>query len=95
MFEFIRTHQRLMQFLLLLIIFPSFAFFGIESYTRSQATAGATVATVAGQAVTQQELDAALREQLDKFRQSYGPQFDSKMLNTPEMRKNVLDELIA
>ena len=95
MFEFIRTHQRLMQFLLLLIIFPSFAFFGIESYTRSQATAGATVATVAGQAVTQQELDLALREQLDKFRQSYGPQFDPKMMNTPEMKKSVLDELIA
>jgi len=29
MFDFIRTHQRLMHFLLLLFIFPSFAFFGL------------------------------------------------------------------
>ena len=95
MFEYIRTHQRLMQFLLLLIIFPSFAFFGIESYTRSQAAAGATVATVAGQVVAQQELDGAMREQLDKFRQMYGAQFDSKLLNTPEMKLGVLDELVG
>ncbi|NDI84051.1 SurA N-terminal domain-containing protein [Undibacterium crateris] len=95
MFEYIRTHQRLMQFLLLLIIFPSFAFFGIESYTRSQAAAGANVATVAGQSITQQELDNALREQMDTMRQNYGPQFDPKMFNTPEVRQNVLDELIA
>src|SRR5450830_750795 len=95
MFEYIRTHQRLMQFLLLLIIFPSFAFFGIESYTRSQAAAGAAVATVAGQQVMQAELDAALRDQLDKFRQSYGAQCDPKLMNTPEVKQNVLDELIA
>ena len=95
MFEYIRTHQRLMQFLLLLIIFPSFAFFGIESYTRSQAAAGAAVATVAGQQVMQAELDADLRDQLDKFRQSYGAQFDPKLMNTPEVKQNVLDELIA
>jgi len=95
MFEYIRTHQRLMQFLLLLIIFPSFAFFGIESYTRSQAAAGAAVATVGGQSVMQAELDAALRDQLEKFRQSYGAQFDPKLMNTPEVKQNVLDELIS
>ncbi|MFZ6861415.1 SurA N-terminal domain-containing protein [Undibacterium sp. Ji67W] len=95
MFEYIRTHQRLMQFLLLLIIFPSFAFFGIESYTRSQAAAGAVVATVGGQSVMQAELDAALRDQLEKFRQSYGAQFDPKLMNTPEVKQNVLDELIS
>ncbi|MBI3284184.1 MAG: SurA N-terminal domain-containing protein [Burkholderiales bacterium] len=94
MFEYIRTHQRLMQFLLLLIIFPSFAFFGIESYTRSRASDNA-VATVGDQSISQQEFDAAIREQLDRLRQMYGPQFDAKMLNTPEARQNILDDLIA
>jgi len=75
--------------------FPSFAFFGIESYTRSQAAAGAVVATVGGQSVMQAELDAALRDQLEKFRQSYGAQFDPKLMNTPEVKQNVLDELIS
>ncbi|MFZ6658236.1 SurA N-terminal domain-containing protein [Undibacterium sp. TJN19] len=94
MFEYIRTHQRLMQFLLLLIIFPSFAFFGIESYTRSRG-GDTAVATVAGSPISQQDFDAALRDQLDRFRQMYGPQFDAKMLNTPEAKQNILDELIA
>ncbi|CAN5747246.1 SurA N-terminal domain-containing protein [soil metagenome] len=94
MFEYIRTHQRIMQLLLLLIIFPSFAFFGIESFTRSNGS-GTAVATVAGQNISQQEFDAAQREQLDRLRQTYGPQFDSKMLSTPEARQNILDELIS
>ncbi|MFZ6719534.1 SurA N-terminal domain-containing protein [Undibacterium sp. Ji49W] len=94
MFEYIRTHQRLMQFLLLLIIFPSFAFFGIESYTRSRG-GDTAVATVAGTSITQSELDQATRDQLDRLRQMYGPQFDSKLLSTPEAKQNILDELIA
>lgn len=94
MFEFIRTHQRLMQFLLLLFIFPSFAFFGLEGYTRFREGDNA-VAKVAGQSITQQELDAAQREQMERFRQMFGAQFDPKMLDTPEAKQNILDGLVA
>ncbi|MFZ6749641.1 SurA N-terminal domain-containing protein [Undibacterium sp. Ren11W] len=94
MFEYIRTHQRIMQLLLLLIIFPSFAFFGIESFTRSNGAATA-VATVAGQTISQQEFDSAQREQLDRLRQTYGQQFDSKMLSSPEAKQGLLDELVS
>jgi peptidyl-prolyl cis-trans isomerase D len=94
MFEFIRTHQRLMQFLLLLIIFPSFAFFGLEGYTR-MTTGENAVAKVAGIPITQQELDAAHQEQLQRYRQMFGAQFDAKMFDTPEARRNQLDSLIA
>lgn len=94
MFEYIRTHQRLMQFLLLLIIFPSFAFVGLQSYTSSRGASDA-VATVAGQSISQQEFDAAQRDQLERLRQAYGAQFDSKLLNTPEARQSILDELIT
>jgi peptidyl-prolyl cis-trans isomerase D len=94
MFDFIRTHQRLMQFLLLLLIFPSFAFFGLESYTRSR-DADTSVAKVAGQSITQQEFDAAQREQIERFRQMLGQQFDPKMFDTPEARQGILDSLIA
>ncbi|NEX62852.1 SurA N-terminal domain-containing protein [Noviherbaspirillum galbum] len=94
MFEFIRTHQRLMQFLLLLLIFPSFAFFGLESYTRFRERDNA-VAKVAGQSISQQEFDNAMREQMERFRQMFGPQFDPKMFDTPEAKQGVLDSLIA
>lgn len=94
MFEFIRTHQRLMQFLLLLLIFPSFAFFGVESYTRFREHDN-TVAKVAGHSITQQEFDAAQREQMDRLRQMFGSQFDPKMFDTPEAKQAILDNLIA
>jgi peptidyl-prolyl cis-trans isomerase D len=83
-----------MQLLLLLIIFPSFAFFGIESLTRSS-NADNAVATVAGQAISRQEFDSAQRNQLERLRQAYGQNIDQQLLNSPEAKKNTLDELIA
>ena len=59
MFEFIRTHRRLMQFLLLLIIVPSFAFVGLESYIR-MSDREPVVAKVDGQDVSQREWDLSL-----------------------------------
>lgn len=94
MLEFIRTHRRLMQFLLLLIIFPSFAFLGLESYTR-MSDRDEPVAKVAGQNITQQEWTAAQSRQLDRFRQMFGEQFNPAMFDTPEARQGVLDNLIA
>jgi peptidyl-prolyl cis-trans isomerase D len=94
MFDFVRTHQRLMQFLLLLLIFPSFAFFGIQSYTHMQEGDDA-IAKVGGASITKQEFDNAQRRQLDRMRQMFGGQVDPKMFDTPEMKQNVLDTLIA
>lgn len=94
MFEFIRTHQRLMQLVLLLLIFPSFAFFGLESYTRMSGGDNA-VAKVAGQSITQQEWDTALRDQMERFRQMFGARFDPKMFDTPQVKQEILDNLIA
>ncbi|MDY7547853.1 SurA N-terminal domain-containing protein [Glaciimonas sp. CA11.2] len=94
MFEFIRSHQRLMQFMLLLLIIPSFALVGLQSYTSFGDSANA-VAKVAGQSITQQELDAAQRQQMDRMRQMFGAQFDAKMFDTPQAKQGVLENLIA
>jgi peptidyl-prolyl cis-trans isomerase D len=93
MLEFIRTHQRLMQFLLLLIIFPSFAFVGIQSYS-GFGDAANIVAKVGNQTVTQQELEAAQREQIERVKRMFNGQVDPKMFDTPEAKKNALDGLI-
>ncbi|AMO99823.1 surA N-terminal domain protein [Collimonas arenae] len=94
MFEFVRTHQRLMQFLLLLLIIPSFALVGLQSYSSFGDSAN-TVAKVAGQPITQQDWDAALRDQMSRMQQAFGERFDPKMLETPEAKKGVLDNLIT
>ncbi|TFW27072.1 SurA N-terminal domain-containing protein [Duganella callida] len=94
MFEFIRTHQRLMQIFLAIIIVPSFAFVGIGSYKSFGDDAG-TIAKIDGKPLTQLEFDNAVRTQLDNYRQQMGAQFDQKMFDTPEFKQKVLDQLIA
>jgi peptidyl-prolyl cis-trans isomerase D len=94
MFEFIRTHQKLMQILLAIVIIPSFVFVGVQGY-ESMGDGANTLAKVDGKPVTQQEFDNALRRQLDQYRQRFGEQFDQKLFDTPEFRQGVLDNLIA
>jgi peptidyl-prolyl cis-trans isomerase D len=95
MFEFIRTHQRLMQFLLLLLIVPSFVLVGVSSYNNRGSGGNDGVATVDGKAITQQEWEAAQRRQLDQARQMMGDRFDQKLFDTPEAKQAVLDQLVA
>lgn len=94
MFDFIRTHQRLMQLVLLLLIVPSFVFFGIQGYERMSQN-NRDVAKVGGQPITQGELDSAQREQLNRMQQQLGQGFDASMLDTPEARAQTLEGLIA
>lgn len=94
MLEFFRTHQRLMQIVLLLIILPSFAFFGLQSYT-SMAERDPAVAKVGGQDVSQREWDAAQARQLERFKQIFGDQFNAAMFDTPEAKMGALENLIA
>ncbi len=94
MLEFFRTHQRLMQIVLLLIIFPSFAFFGLQSYTQ-MGDRDAPVAKVAGQDVSQREWDAAQARQLERFKQVFGEQFNPAMFDTPEAKMGALENLIS
>jgi len=93
MFEFIRTHQRLMQFLLLLLILPSFVLVGVSQYESRGSNDG--VATVDGRTITQQEWEAAQRRQIEQARAMMGAQFDQKMFDTPEAKQEVLDGLVA
>ncbi|MBL8382596.1 MAG: SurA N-terminal domain-containing protein [Burkholderiales bacterium] len=96
MFEFIRTHQRLMQFLLLVLIVPPFAFFGIDGYKQFTEDTGA-LAKVAGHTITQQEYAQAQRDQMERQRdvaRSLNVPFDAASLDTPAARAAVLDSLV-
>ena len=93
MFDFVRTHTRLLQFLLLILILPSFVVFGIQGYSSFSDGANLTVATVAGQAITQGEWDASHQEQVQRVRQQM-PNVDPKLLDSPEARADTLDVLV-
>jgi len=94
MFEIIRTHKRLLWAALMLLIIPSFVVVGFQSY-QSRGDAGAGVAKVAGQKITQQEWDEAQRKQIDQYRQMLGARFDQKMFDSPEAKRAVLETLLV
>lgn len=92
MFEFVRRHKRIMQFVLVLLIVPSFALFGIEGYQRFS-EGNAAVARVAGRDITQTEWDEAHRQQADRLRQQM-PGIDARLLDSPEFKYQTLEQLL-
>ncbi|WDD93893.1 SurA N-terminal domain-containing protein [Burkholderia sp. FERM BP-3421] len=93
MLDFFRNHQRLMMFLLLLIVLPGLGIVGIQGF-RGFFDETANVAEVNGHKITRAEFNTALRQQVDQARQMLGAQFDAKTFDSPERRQQLLDNLI-
>ncbi len=93
MFDFVYKHKRALQWLLALVIIPPFAFFGVDSYLRGGEST-ATIATVNGQAVNQQEFNVALRERQEMMQNMSGGKIDPAMMDNPEMRFAVAESLV-
>ncbi|MDA1118699.1 MAG: SurA N-terminal domain-containing protein [Proteobacteria bacterium] len=93
MFEFIQKNKRLAQVVLVLMVIP-FAFFGLESYTRSSGGKDA-VATVDGVGITQREFGDELRLQQERLRTAFRRGIDADALDTPETRRALLDSLLS
>ena len=92
MFEAVRNNKRFAQIILAILIIP-FAFFGMDAYF-SDGPGSTEVATVGGSRISAFEFDEALRDQQDRLRQSMGNQVDRALLDSPELRRAVLDNLI-
>ena len=93
MFESVRTHRRWMMLFMLVLIFPSFVFFGIQGYN-SFIDGDNALASVDGSPITQQEFDQAQRDRIERLKQSFGPDFDPKLLETQEARASILDGIV-
>jgi len=91
MFDAVRNNKKIVQVFLALITLP-FAFFGVESYVRNAGT-GDDVAKIGDVKITQQQFRQALRDQQERLRGQLG-QIDPKLLDNPEARKAVLDDLV-
>ena len=93
MFDFIRNHQRWMQLILLLLILPSFVFFGVQGYS-SFISNEPELASVDGKGITLGEFNNARRAQLEQYRTMLGAQFDAAAFDTPAFREQLLNTLI-
>ncbi|MGB7501959.1 MAG: SurA N-terminal domain-containing protein [Azonexus sp.] len=92
MFDAVRNNKKIVQIFLALITLP-FAFFGVDSYVRNAGT-GDAVAKIGDVKISPQQFQQAMREQQERLRTQMGAQFDAKMLDTPEARKAILDDLV-
>jgi peptidyl-prolyl cis-trans isomerase D len=88
-FDLVRNNQKVSQIILAMIILP-FAFFGIDSYMGGGG--GSEVAKVGKSSITQDEFLRALNEQQERLRPQLGQ--NSALLESPEFRQGVLQELI-
>ena len=92
MFDFVRQHTKIMMFVLVLLVIPSFVLIGVDGYNSSDGQGG-VVARVGSQDISQGEWDAAHRSESDRLRGSM-PNIDVKLLDSPEARYAVLERLI-
>ncbi len=93
MLEWIRENKRWAQLILIALIFP-FACTGVEGYRRMQGDID-TMAKVDGQRIGRQEFDTAMRDELARLSEMFGGSVDPKLLETPQQRQAVLDQLIT
>ena len=93
MFDFIRNHSRVLFFVMVLLIFPSFVFFGVQGYTKFNDPTGAEVARVDGQKIARADWDAAHRRQIEQMRRQM-PNLDAAFFDSPEVKRESLDGMV-
>ncbi|HYA65363.1 MAG TPA: SurA N-terminal domain-containing protein [Burkholderiaceae bacterium] len=94
MFESIRSHRRWLMPVLTIVVFLPFVFSGIYGFTRFLGDES-TVAKIDGETISQQELEIAQRERVERMVQMLGPNIDTRTLDTPQARASTLDALLS
>jgi peptidyl-prolyl cis-trans isomerase D len=93
MYDFVYKHKRWLQIALLVLIVPPFALFGIDFYFRNTDTGGA-LAKIGDTRISEVEYSQALRQAQEKMREMMRDNPNPAMLNSPQLRESVLNELI-
>ncbi|HEX4986066.1 MAG TPA: SurA N-terminal domain-containing protein [Burkholderiales bacterium] len=93
MYDFVYKHKRWLQIALLVLIVPPFALFGIDFYFRNT-DAGGGVAKVGDSRISEAEYSQALRQAQDRMREMMRDNPNPAMLNSPQLRESVLNDLI-
>jgi len=92
MYDFIQKHKRGIQIALFLFLVPPFVFFGVDRMDRPGGTE--TVASVGDFRITQQDFARALRERQEAIQRLTGGRASPELLDSTELRNDVLEALI-
>ncbi|MBS1175019.1 MAG: ppiD [Burkholderiaceae bacterium] len=93
MFDFVRTHQRWLQVVLLLLILPAFVLTGVATFNSGSGSAD-TVAQVGTRQITQREFAARYQKMVEAARAQAGENFDASMFQKPETQAAFLTQLV-
>ena len=85
--------NRIVRWLFIIFLVVPFGLFGIDAYINRVGSDG-TVAHVGKARVTTTEFENALRRQADMYREQFRGQFDNSIMDNPEIRRAVLDQLV-
>jgi len=86
--------NRVVRWLFILFLVVPFGLFGIDAYI-NRVSSGEAFANVGGTRISQQEFDQAIRRQADIYRQQFRGQFDQSLMENPEVRRGVLDQIVG
>ncbi len=92
MFDLVKKSKIVVGIILGLLAIP-FAFFGVDSYFRGGGGAD-YVAQVGRTAITGREFAEALQEQQEQIRQQLQGRADPELLDSPQLREGVLNQLV-
>lgn len=87
MFDTVRKHRKILQFILMLFIVPSFALFGISSYS-SFMDKETDIVKVNGRPITAQEVDMAAKRQAERVGGN------AQIAQSLQFREAILNELL-
>lgn len=95
MLDRIRTFSqyKIVKWIFAIFLIIPFGLFGIDYYFRTP-LGGDAIATVGKQRVSQGDFDQALRQQQETLQAQFGKNFDSSIMENPEVRRSVLERLI-
>src|SRR5512140_3205695 len=86
-------NKKIVRFIFAVFLIIPFGLFGIDYYFRSP-VGGDTIVNVGSARIGAGELDQAVRQQADIYRQQFKGNFDPALMENPEVKRSVLDKLI-
>ncbi|TSE22979.1 SurA N-terminal domain-containing protein [Tepidimonas aquatica] len=93
MFDVFRNNMKLLMALLMLLIIPSFIFFGVQGYTSFRERAE-PVARVAGERITRTEWEATHRREVERLVAAM-PGVDRALLESDDSRRATLERMVT
>ena len=95
MLEHFRTFAQYkpVRWIFVIFLVGVFGLFGVETYLQ-RPSGGDSVATVGRTRIGAADFDKAMREQADRLRAQFRGNFDPAVLDSPEARRAVLDQLV-